>query len=337
LSDSRPVIEKLFPPAAIQGGDFEIRGSGFSPAGERQAVVRFGEVAGRLVVGGASRIVVRVPDEAVENELVVARDGKESEPFPCSLGLSIAEGLHPVANPAVDRAGNVYTTRSGTRGEKVPVSVFKIDTNFNVRPFVSEIVNPTGLLVDPDGVLLISSRNNGTIYAVTPGGQVEVYAEGMGVATGLAMDGDGNLFVGDRTGTIFKIARDRQIFVFATVEPSISAYHLAFGLDRNLYVTGPTTSSFDNVYTVDPNGDVEIFHRGLGRPQGLAFDRKGRLYVAASRGGRKGVFRISGDGETEQVLSGPGVVGLAFLPSGDMVVATGSNLYRVPTKNWIDD
>jgi sugar lactone lactonase YvrE len=242
-----------------------------------------------------------------------------------------------VANPAVDKAGNIYTTRSGTRGEKVPVSVFKIDTNLNVRPFVSEIVNPTGLLVDTDGALLISSRNNGTIYAVTPGGQVEVYAEGMGVATGLALDVSGNLFVGDRTGTIFKIARDRQIFVFATVEPSISAYHLAFGPDQNLYVTGPTTSSFDNVYKVDPNGDVEVYHRGLGRPQGLAFDSKGRLYVAASRGGRKGVFRIGADGEMEQVLSGPGVVGLAFQPTGEMVVATGSNLYRVPTEGWIDE
>ena len=337
MSDSRPVIEKLFPPAAINGGDFEIRGSGLSPAGDRQAVVRFGATTGRLVVGGARRIVVKVPEEAVDNQLVVESDGVKSKGYPCALGVSIAEGLHPVANPAVDRAGNVFTTRSGTRGEKVPVSVFKIDTNFNVRPFVSEIVNPTGLLVDPDGVLLISSRNNGTIYAVTPSGQVEVYAEGMGVATGLAMDQNGNLFVGDRTGTIFKIARDRQIFVFATVEPSISAYHLAFGPDGNLYVSGPTTSSFDNIYSINPNGDLEIFHRGLGRPQGLAFDRKGRLYAAASRGGRKGVFRLHRGGGAEQVLSGPGVVGLAFLPSGEMVVATGSNLYRVPTAGWIDE
>ena len=337
MSDSRPVIETVFPPAAITGGDFEIRGSGLAPSGERQAVVRFGETPGRLVVGSASRIVVKAPEDAVDNELIVDCDGVESKGFPCALGLSIAEGLHPVANPAVDMAGNIYTTRSGTRGEKVPVSVFKIDTNLNVRPFVSEIVNPTGLLVDPDGVLLISSRNDGTIYAVTPGGDVEVYAEGMGVATGLAMDGDGNLFVGDRTGTIFKIARDRQIFVFATVEPSISAYHLAFGPDENLYVSGPTTSSFDSIYQVDPNGDVEVFHRGLGRPQGLAFDERGRLYAAASQGGRKGVFRIDEDGGAEQVVSGPGIVGLAFLPSGELVAATGSNLYRIPTEGWIDD
>ena len=39
-----------------------------------------------------------------------------------------------------------------------------------------------------------------------------VYAEGMGVATGAAFDGEGNLFVGDRSGTIFKINPRAQDF-----------------------------------------------------------------------------------------------------------------------------
>jgi sugar lactone lactonase YvrE len=135
--------------------------------------------------------------------------------------------------------------------------------------------------------------------------------------------------VGDRSGTIFKIGPDRQIFVFATIEPSIAAFHLAFGRDGYLYVTGPTTSSFDSVYRVSHAGEVEIYYRGLGRPQGLAFDEEGRLYVAASIGGRKGVVRISPDGRADQFLSGPGIVGLAFTPSRALVVATGNALYRV--------
>ena len=77
-------------------------------------------------------------------------------------------------------------------------------------------------------MLYISSRYDGFIYQVTPNGNMSVYVEGMGVATGLAFDPDGNLYVGDRSGTIFKISPNRQIFVFATLEPSIAAYHLAF-------------------------------------------------------------------------------------------------------------
>ena len=159
----------------------------------------------------------------------------------------------------------------------------------------------------------------------------------MGVATGIALDNFHNLYVGDRTGTIFKIAIDRQIFVFATLEPSISAYHLAWGPDGYLYVTGPTTSSHDVVQRVDENGNVEVFCEGFGRPQGLAFDEHGNLYVAASRQGRRGIFRIRPDRSVELVVSGPGIVGLAFLPSRDMAVVTTSDVYRVPTGSWLDE
>jgi sugar lactone lactonase YvrE len=158
---------------------------------------------------------------------------------------------------------------------------------------------------------------------------LSIYVEGMGVATGMAFDKEENLYVGDRSGTIFKIGRDRQVYVFTTLEPSISAYHLTFGPEGYLYITGPTTSSYDSVYRVSPDGDVEVFYRGLGRPQGMAFDVSGNLYVAASIRGRKGVVRIDPDRNAELFLSGPGIVGLAFTPSRAMVVATSNALYRV--------
>jgi DNA-binding beta-propeller fold protein YncE len=148
----------------------------------------------------------------------------------------------------------------------------------------------------------------------------------MGVATGIAFDPDGNLYVGDRSGTIFKIARDREIFVFATLEPSVAAYHLAFSPNGNLYVTGPTTSSNDAIYEIDPHGDVTVYYRGLGRPQGLAFDTDGNLYVVASYKGRRGVVRFTSPQEPSLVLSGNALVGLAFAPEGAMVLATSSGL-----------
>jgi len=331
----QPKIESVYPPAAISGGELEVRGSGFAANGQRLRA-RLGSASARLVVGARSYAVIRVPEDATEGRLVVGSDSGESEPYLCAIGVTIAENMHPVANPAVDHAGNIYTTRSGSRGEKVPVSVFKIDPNFDVKPFSSDIVNPTGLVVTPEDNVLVSSRNNGTIYQLSPTGQVEIYAEGMGVATGLALDQEGNLYVGDRTGTIFKISPSRQIYVYATMEPSVSAYHLAIGPDNQLYVTGPTTSSFDCVYRVSPKGDVDVFYRGLGRPQGLVFDQKGNLYVAASHAGRKGVFRLPPEGNPEQVISGPGIVGLALLPSKEMVVATNSTLYRVDASAWLD-
>jgi sugar lactone lactonase YvrE len=135
--------------------------------------------------------------------------------------------------------------------------------------------------------------------------------------------------VGDRSGTIFKISPDRQIFVFATMEASIAAYHMVFGPDGYLYVTGPTTSSFDCVNRISVHGEVEVFFRGLGRPQGMAFDEGCNLYVAASMGGHRGVVRIAPDRRAELFLSGPGIVGLAFTPSRSLAIATTNALYRV--------
>jgi sugar lactone lactonase YvrE len=192
-----------------------------------------------------------------------------------------------------------------------------------------EMMNPTGMAFGHDGSLYVSSRYDGTVYRVSNSGAMTSYAGGMGVATGIAFDTEGNLYVGDRSGTIFKIGSDRQIFVFATIEPSVAAYHLAFDDSGNLYVSGPTTSSFDAVYQVDPHGHVEVFYRGLGRPQGLAFDAKGNLYVAASLHGRRGIVKITPDRKASLAVSGQNLVGIAFTPDKSAILATNSGLHHL--------
>jgi sugar lactone lactonase YvrE len=102
----------------------------------------------------------------------------------------------------------------------------------------------------------------------------------------------------------------------------VAAYHLAFHPSGDLYVTGPTTSSFDRVFRITQGGEVLVFYRGLGRPQGLAFDRDGYLYVAASYAGRRGLVRISPQGHADIALSGSGLVGVALQPSGRAILAT---------------
>ena len=174
-----------------------------------------------------------------------------------------------------------------------------------------------------------SCRNDGTVYRVSPDGRAQLWVEGMGTATGIAFDTIGNLFVGDRSGTIFKINPEREIFVFATLEPSVAAYHLAFSPTGELFVTGPTTSSFDRVYRINQKGEASTFFRGLGRSQGIAFDRRGNLYVAASYEGRRGIIRISADGQAELVISGSGLVGLALLPGHRAILATTNTLYSL--------
>jgi sugar lactone lactonase YvrE len=325
--NGRPQISEIVPAAAIAGGELEIRGSGFGRA--QRPRVHLGDVEAHVLIGSDSLVIARVPEGASVGELVVESGEQASAAKKCEIGVPIAANVHPVANPALDADGNIFTTLSGSRGQKTPVSVYQIDSNYHLKPFLSDVMNASGLVFDRDGLLYVSSRYEGVVYQVTPRGNMSVYAEGMGIATGVAFDREENLYVGDRSGTVFKISRTRQIYVFATLEPSISAYHLAFGPDDYLYVTGPTTSSFDSVYRVSPTGEVEVFYRGLGRPQGLAFDAQSRLYVAASLGGRKGIVRLAQDSRPELFLSGPHVVGLAFTSNRALAVATTGGIYRV--------
>ena len=326
-----PHIDRISPAAAIPGGEVAIYGRGFTSRHGVRPVVRFGETEAALSLASSNRLIARVPENSSGSMVQVVQSDHESEPYHVSVAFQIADNLHPVSNPAVDGNGNIYVTFSGPRGQRVPVSLYKISSDYTVKPFVTSLVNPTGLALDRNGNLFVSCRHDGTIYRVPPDGRAEQWMEGMGIASGIAFDGHGNLFVGDRSGTIFKISSSREIFVFATLEPSMAAYHLAFHPSGDLYVTGPTTSSFDRVYRISPGGDVSVFYRGLGRPQGMAFDRESNLYLAASLGGHRGIVRITPQGHAEHVLSGSALVGLALLPSGRAILAANSALF---TLDW---
>jgi IPT/TIG domain len=324
-----PHIDAVTPAAALAGGEIRITGSGLRSQELRRPKVQFGDVEGSIVVSSDAFLVARVPDGAASGALVVATDGHVSNPHPVKVGVPIAENLHPVANPALDAEGNIYATFSGSRGQKVPVAIFKIDTNYNMKPFVVDMMNATAIAFDRQGQMYVSSRHDGAVYRVAPNGTMTTFAEGLGVATGMAFDREGSLYVGDRNGTVFKISRDQQMFVFATLEPSVSAYHLAFSPSGDLLVTGPTTSSADRVHKIDPNGTVSTFYKGLGRPQGLAFDVDGNLYVGASLSGRRGIVKITPDGKASLEVAGQSLVGLAFAPGKAVVLATTSAVHHL--------
>ena len=179
--------------------------------------------------------------------------------------------------------------------------------------------------------MFVTSRLDGVVYRLNPFKEATDFARNLGVATGIAFDRDGAMYVGDRTGTIFRVNGIGEEKSWAQLEPSVSAYHLAFSPDDELYVTGPTVSSFDSVWRVNKEGQASVFYKGLGRPQGLAFDRAGNLYVAASLKGRRGIVRISPDAQRAEIaVAGVNLIGLAFSASGEMIVASIDSVFSLP-------
>jgi sugar lactone lactonase YvrE len=324
-----PRIEDVSPAAAMPLGEVELAGSHLGPNSFGPPAVLVDGTAAHVVMSRPGRLIFRVPELATTGLVEVRTPHGTSNTVPLRVARELTSGLHPVTSPAVSRSGMIYATISGQRGKATPVSVVRVSPDGRGTPFVSGIMNATGLAFNPDGDLFVTSRAEGTVYRVDSAGEFTAYAEGMGVATGAAFDRHGNLFVGDRSGTIFKINTDRKIFVHATLEPSVSAYHFAVNRAGLLFVTGPTLSSNDNIWVIDPNGDTTPWHRGLGRPQGLAIARDGSIYVAACLHGRRGIVRVNPQGEPSLVLSGSNLVGIAFSPLGTTILTTNEAVYDV--------
>jgi sugar lactone lactonase YvrE len=326
-------IVRVNPAAGIPGGEVAIDCSDFETGQIRTCAAWFDDLPARLVAVSTRRVLAIVPQIDAGGEVDVALESNYGRTATAKLtvGAKLAEDMHIVANPAFDPDdGSLYVTRSGSRGQQFPVTLFRIDTNGAISDFTGDIANPTGIAFDKTGQMFVTSRLDGNVYRITPFKEPVAFARNLGVATGLAFDREGRMYVGDRTGTIYRVNGIGEEKPWAQLEQSVSAYHLAFGPDDALYVTGPTVSSFESVTRIDQSGEKSVFYRGLGRPHGLAFDRAGNLYVAASLRGRRGIVRITPDGsDAELFVAGMNVVGLAFSSAGDMVVATNEAVYSL--------
>ena len=324
-----PRIDGIVPPSALPSGEVELTGVHLGPHAAGHPVVLVGTLPAHVLMSRPTRLAFRVPQDATSGLIEVRSPVGVSNAAPIQVARELSSGLHPVTSPAVSRSGMVYSTISGSRGKQTPVSVVRVSPDGRATPFVTGILNATGLAFSPEGDLYLTSRAEGTVYRVDGAGESTLYCEGMGVATGAVFDREGNLFVGDRSGTIFKIDRDRKIFVHATLEPSIAAYHLAIDPQGTLYVTGPTLCSNDAIWSIDSHGETKAWFRGLGRPQGLALSKEGDVYVAACLRGQRGLVRVTAAGEASLVLSGNNLVGVAFSPLGSTILATNEAVYDV--------
>ncbi len=327
-------IISVNPPYAIPGGEIIINCENFELNTTEGFGCFFDGKAARLNGAAANRILAIVPDDfdTTDVEIYLESGGERSESFNITVGKKLAGEMHLVANPAVDpKDDSIIITRSGSRGQQLPVTLFRLEPDGFLSEISAGVLNPTGIAFNQSGELFVTARADGEVCQINRDSETVIYASDLGIATGIAFDGKGEMFVGDRSGTIYRVTSLGNAESFAVLEPSVSAYHLAFGADGKLYVSAPGLSSFDAITRIDQAGFDETFYRGLGRPQGIAFDRAGNLYAAACLQGRHGIVKISESGENAELfVAGMNIVGLCFTRRGEIIAATNEAIYSLP-------
>lgn len=323
-----PRIEKIEPNFAAGDGYVHIFTAGLSIE-PRSLRVTIGGAEAVVKAAGPKRIIVRLPEAfSGEPECVVESGIDITPPFRHGFANHLTEGLHNVSSPAVDPAtGAIYAMRSGSRGMQLVNTLYRLEPDGYLDELPVQVMNPSGLAFGPDGKLYVTNRALGELFVIDSDLEATRLTTGLGIATGIAFDKNGMIYVGDRSGTIFRCEVGGIPEHFAQVEPSVAAFHLAFGPDERLYVTSPGLASRDAIYAIDRDGTVETFLRAFGRPQGLAFDRDGNIYLAANYQGQQGIFRVSPVKEVEWIASAHAPVGLCFTAKGEMIVATHHELY----------
>lgn len=326
----RAQIDRIEPTAVIPGGHLVVSGSGFQVRPGTVPHVALGGVHARVLRVSSRVVVVDVPADAPGGQQAVSIAGLEGSTPLVMVGSVVATGVHQVDSPAFDAQGRLHATLSGQRGQETPVSVFRIGPDGAREPLVTGLGNATSLAFGPDGLLYVSSRFEGTVSRVHPSGNLEKFAEGLGVAFGLAFTHEGDLLVGDRSGTIHRVRPDGSHTPLASIPPSVAAVHLAVAPDDTVIVSAPTLNSSDALYRVSPDGEVTRWLDGFGRPQGMAFDAQGVLHVVDALAGDSLVYRIGPDESRTAVVSGAGLLGIAFDPTdGAMTVCTDDTIFRI--------
>jgi uncharacterized protein (TIGR03437 family) len=257
---------------------------------------------------------------------------------------------------AVDAAGNIYIADSGNARVRVvspqgiittvagaaPLALSVFDDGI---PAASADIQPTAITVDAAGNLYISDFftnrvrkvANGIITTVAGNQKQDFSGDGgpalqaaLNTPTGLAVDADGNVYIGDSAnervrkvtldGTIDTAAGNGLFRYSGDGGPATSAtlnlpYAIALDKSGNLYIVEPEQS---RVRKVTPNGIITTF-AGNGQqgyngdnipatsaklwfPSGVAVDGIGAVYIGDLLNGR--IRRVAPDGTIISVAAG---------------------------------
>jgi sugar lactone lactonase YvrE len=227
--------------------------------------------------------------------------------------------------------------------------VMTVDQAGNVKVVAEVAAQPSGLGWLPDGRLVVVSRLDRRVVAVTERGGLETLADLCGVATGpcndMVVDSQGRAYVGN-FGVEGK--RGRCVAALALVEPDGNVTTVADGLEfPNGMVISPDggtlicAETFGHRLTAwDRDSDGRLSRRRLWAdvgecgPDGITMDAEGAVWAADPFLGR--VVRVAEGGKVLETIWTEGRGAYACMLGGDerttlLICSNAPDAYHVPS------
>jgi sugar lactone lactonase YvrE len=169
-----------------------------------------------------------------------------------------ASGFQTPSGNYIDSEGNLY--QSNYRDQANPTALTTIDkiTPNGVKSvFATGMNGPVGITIDSLGNLFVAMCNINSVYKITSGGVVSMFATSnlFACPNGITFDDEGNLYVCNfSNGDVLKITTGGVVSLLATL-PGANNGHLDY-LDGFLYVAA---RGANQIYKVSLTGEVTLF------------------------------------------------------------------------------
>lgn len=206
-----------------------------------------------------------------------------------------------------DNEGNLYAPgRSTTNGEPCPIWRVNIDNpslaavGLIPAPSATSTCSPSGLAFGSDGNLYVSQADR--VYRFTPNAgsppTALIFVSGVPGTNGLAFDRGGNLWTGDGTtgvGRVWRITPAGTVGEALRIPPMANEVGLVAGVggvgrDARTLPPGTITVTATSRNAANTAGSQPLVANGL------AFDRRGNLFIADTARGAIWKVRFRSDG-----------------------------------------
>ncbi len=330
-------IHKVVPNRGLPGGKIHIYCSDFDPWKLKKHSVKLGNIPSKVIGSSNFEIIAIIPENSFDlNEINIHYENEKiSFPFKTSqlmLKSINSKRLYIIDNPAIDKDGNIITTMIAQKdGNSIKKSIVKINKKKKIETIIKSFTEITSLAVNKNNKILFSSREDGNLYIIDSKDNFKVFCINLGKPSGIVVDNDNTLYIGNIEGEIYKIDENGKKNLFVEVPPSYMSYHMAIDSERNIYLTVPNHIFESKLYKITSKGEIFELYRTFSLLKGITTDDEDNVFFIESKRGFSTVKKLSKNNNifTEDLV-GENLTGLVYNDKKKyMIISDFNNLYEI--------